>query len=151
MNPVNNKNNLFNNPMVDSAMKALSTEQLEKYKIMGDYIHGTNFEEKTPQPLNIEDSLRDGIFYIDQAIKSGLHPTELSHREVQLMTDIYGSEWYINYGYDKDDVHGLHPTINNRDTILNKKQIKQIEKKNRRKNIRESGGNPKKNKLYSKK
>ena len=97
--------------MVSTAMKALSSEQKENYREMGKHMFKTDFNEVLPKPVsNIEDSLSDGIFYINEALKSGLHPVELSEKETQLLHDIYGPQWYEKYGYDEDD-EGLKDII----------------------------------------
>lgn len=97
-----NKNDLFHNSMVDSAMKALTPEQLDEYEKVGQYMFKTDFAHtKGPNP---EKEMKDAIFYIKEGLKSGVHPEDLQPKELQIMYDIYGDEWYTEYGYYKDEV-----------------------------------------------
>jgi hypothetical protein len=93
---------LFNNPMVESAMKALTPEQREEYEAMGKYMFKTDFVgTQGPDP---EKEMKEAILYIKEGLKSGVHPEDLSSKELQIMYDIYGDEWYKEYGYYQDEV-----------------------------------------------
>lgn len=138
--------NVFNNPMVQSAINAMTPEQLEEYQEMGKYMYSTtNFEEKNPIPKSLEQETVKGIFYIREALKAGLHPEELTKKELQLMYEIYGQKWYEHYGYEKDEVPSAPVTLDIQKQLpLTEKQIKKLEKMNRRKEIRKEKGNHKK-------
>ncbi len=93
---------LFNNPLVNSAMKALTPEQKESYRIMGEHMFSVcKLEEKVIDPsFEIEQLL----VYAKEGLKAGLHPNDMDKREIQVMYDIYGDDWYLEYGYEKSEV-----------------------------------------------
>jgi hypothetical protein len=105
---------LFHNQMVDSAMKALTPEQLEDYEKWGKYLFKTDFAGTNgPNP---EKEMKDAIFYIKEGLKSGVHPEDLAEKELQIMYDIYGDKWYEEYGYFQDEVPpkpGLESALGN--------------------------------------
>lgn len=95
---------LFNNPAVNNALKALTPEQLEEYKRFGESLYGTiNFEDSTlvnsmPPPM------AESVAYVEEGIKSGLLPEDLTEDEVALLCNAYGEEWYLRYGFKKHEV-----------------------------------------------
>ena len=142
--------NLFNNPMVDSATKSMTPEQIEEYKRMGEYMYSSNdFTKENPQPKSMEEETIDAVFDIREAIKSGLHPNEMTPKEIQLMYEIYGEEWYKDYGFEKDEVPEPQVKIEKTkicgvDTtkpIMSAKQLKNLEKKLKRKEMRKNNPN----------
>ena len=129
---------LFNNAMVDAAMKAMTPEQVERYQKMGEYMYSTsNFEEKNPQPKSLEDETAKGIFYTREALKAGMHPKDLETKEIQLMYDIYGTKWYEEFGYEENEVPEPQlkidlSGINTAEPLLTKKQLKKLEKRQKK-------------------
>lgn len=95
------KIDLFNNPMVASATKALTDEQREQYKIMGEHMFNTMSFDNTPNP---QQELKELIIYTRESLKSGLHPTDLKPKEIQVMYEIYGDKWYEEFGYTSEEV-----------------------------------------------
>jgi hypothetical protein len=95
------KIDLFNNPMVASATKALTDEQREQYRIMGEHMFNTMTFDNTPNP---QQELRDLLLYTRESLKSGLHPSDLNPKEIQAMYEIYGDKWYEEFGYTADEV-----------------------------------------------
>ena len=95
---------LFNNPMVNSALKSMSKEQLENYKKIGEQMYGNvNFEDSTI--INsLNPPIAEAIAYIEEGIKSGLLPEDLEEDEVNLLTETYGDEWYLRYGFTRNQV-----------------------------------------------
>ena len=145
--------NLFNNPMVQSAMKAMTPDQLEEYEQIGKYMYSTNFENKAPQPVSLEQETVKGIFYIKEALKAGLHPKDMSPKEIQLMYEFYGAEWYKEYGYEKEEVPEPQCALEKK-IPLTRKQIRNLQKKKVKKAIKQSTKtrlNAKKLKLGNKK
>ena len=134
------KPDLFNNPMVEAAMKALTPEQKEEYKKVGEYMYSTtNFTESDPQPKSVEEDMVSGLFYVRESLKAGLHPRDMEERELRLMYEVYGSNWYAEYGYNSDDIPAagkadednkkkLHSLAD-----LTKKQLRNLEKKLKKK------------------
>ena len=92
---------LFNNPMVQSAKKALTPEQQEEYKRMGEHMYNTiDFENPETDPL------AEFAAYVHEGLKSGLHPKDLEEDEVKAMVEFKGDEWYKEYGYDYTEEQG---------------------------------------------
>jgi hypothetical protein len=95
---------LFNNPMVNNALKAMSPEQLKDYKRMGEYMYG-NIDFVDNKVINgLDKSLDESAFYIAEGLKAGLAPSELDENEVQILTSVYGEEWYKRFGFNRKDV-----------------------------------------------
>ena len=97
-------NDLFDNPMVRAAMAALSEEDKEKYKMIGDHLYGRiNFEDE--QSLNnMPPSMAEAVAYIEMCMRSGLHPSMLEDNERALLKENYGEEWYKKWGYVEQDL-----------------------------------------------
>jgi hypothetical protein len=95
---------LFSNPLVNNALKAMSPEQLEHYKKFGESLYGTiNFEDSKIMK-NLEPPLEESAAYIESGIMSGLLPEDLSEDEVHLLEKAYGEKWYLKYGFTVDEV-----------------------------------------------
>ncbi len=96
--------NLFSNPLIETALKALSPEDLAKYKAFGEEMYGTvDFEDSkilnnTPAPMY------EAGAYICEQLKSGLHPSMMDDDERRLMGELFGNEWYKNWGYVEGDL-----------------------------------------------
>lgn len=126
--------NLFSNPMVDAAMKSLTPEQREEYERIGKYMYSTtNYAEQDPKPKSVEEDMVNGIFYVREALKSGLHPQDMDEKELRLMQEVYGNEWYKEYGYTQDEVPSVEKSEEQITIPLTKKQLKNLEKKVKRK------------------
>ena len=99
-----NKGSVFDNPYYNLAYEALSDEDKEKYKKMGQHMYGKiDFEQNTvlnKQPPPAEESLK----YIEMSFKSGLLPKDLSPDEVEFMKGTYGTEWYKKYDFVMADL-----------------------------------------------
>lgn len=107
-------NDLFDNPLTRAAMAALSEEDKERYRVLGEHMFsGVNFEDC--QSLNnMPPSMSEAVAYIETQIKSGLHISELEDNEKSLMKDAYGDEWYTRWGYIEEDLDSfvtLEPTF----------------------------------------
>lgn len=107
-------NDLFDNPMVRAAMNAMSEEQKEKYRILGEGLYGSiNFEDEQ-YINNMPPAMSQAIMYIENQITSGLHPSMLESNEKELLKDAYGEKWYSKWGYvegDLTDIVTLHPNL----------------------------------------
>lgn len=97
-------NDLFNNPMVEKAIKALSPEELERYKKIGEEMYGSVHFEDSKILNNIPAPMAEAVAYVIESIKSGLHPSDLEENEKILLEDVYGKEWYKKYGYCEKDL-----------------------------------------------
>lgn len=96
---------LFNNPMVDAARKAMTPEQVEDYKKIGEYMYNsvnyqiaeTGSKVKAPTEENL-------ILYASEGLKAGLDPMDLSDEELRALIQVYGEQWYEKFGYKEDEV-----------------------------------------------
>ena len=95
---------LFNNPMVNNAIKSMTPEQLVEYKKIGEYMYGNiNFED-SKIINNISPPMAESIAYVEEGIKSGLLPGDLTEDEVSLLSTAYGEKWYERYGFTVHEV-----------------------------------------------
>jgi|UniRef100_A0A6C0D0B5 hypothetical protein len=105
-----NDNNLFNNEVVKNAIKALSPEDVQRYKNIGKELYGTvNFPEAKVLN-NIPPPMAESCAYVIEGIKSGLHPSMLSENEKALLFDVYGKGWWTKYGYVEEDLERIVTT-----------------------------------------
>lgn len=109
-------NDLFDNPMSRAAMAALSDDQKQKYKIIGQHLYGdVNFEDG--QSLNnVPPPMAEAVAYLESQLQSGFHPSMMEDNEKALMADAYNDEWYTDWGYvkeDLDDIVTLKPMLKN--------------------------------------
>jgi magnesium-transporting ATPase (P-type) len=71
--------------MVNNALKAMSKEDLEKYKKVGEQLYGSvNFEDSTVVNKLITPA-DEAVAYIEEGLKSGLMPDDLDENEVILL------------------------------------------------------------------
>lgn len=103
---VGQKPSLWNNDMVNSALKSMSPSDLEHYKKLGESLYkDLNFETSNIESKkNIPPYLSDALAYIVESIKSGLHPSMLDEDEKKVLEEIYGKEWYLKFDYTKEDL-----------------------------------------------
>jgi hypothetical protein len=106
---------LFNNPMVNNALKAMTPEQLAGYKKIGEQLYGSINYVDSKIINNMSTPMEEAVAYVEEGIKSGLLPQDLDENEVILLTNTYGEEWYLRYGFKKENVpeHGLSLKVKN--------------------------------------
>jgi hypothetical protein len=95
---------LFQNQMVANAINNMSAEDLERYKKMGEYMYSTVDFEDSKIIGDMNPPFAEALLYVEQGIKSGLLPRDLSEDEVNLLTETRGEEWYKYYGFKREDV-----------------------------------------------
>jgi hypothetical protein len=97
--------NLYNNPLIESAKKAMTPEQLDEYKRMGEYMYN-NIDYKTAAVGSTirQSKDEDFIFYAVESLKSGGDPNDLTEDEIQALCKIYGGNWYERFGFKDDEV-----------------------------------------------
>ena len=104
-------NDLFDNQMVRNAIKAMTPEQIEHYKQIGEQMYNSiNFEE-TKINKAIPPSMEEAVAYVVSGIKSGLHPNDLDINEISLLTDAYGKKWYEQFGYEAHELNLKKPEL----------------------------------------
>lgn len=114
---------LFNNPLVNRALKNMTPDQLNQYKEWGKYMYG-NTDYVSTQINGMAPEMEDAVAYIEEAIKSGISPQDLTEKEVQFLMDAFGPDWYKKYGFERHEVH--EPGLN----LATKKKFEElIEKK----------------------
>lgn len=100
-------NEIWDNPFARVALEAMTAEQREQYREIGENIYSNiNFEDT--KILNRElEPMSESVAYISSALKSGLHPDFLSEEEIVVLKDVYGEEWYTRFDYTKEDIGSL--------------------------------------------
>lgn len=139
---------LFNNPMVNNALKAMTPKQIEEYKNIGNYMYGNiNFEDN--KLINKLDApMEESVAYVEEGIKAGLLPEDLTEDEVALLTNAYGKEWFLRYGFKEEDVPevGLNLALKKEMENAIKEQIAVVTNKREKRQIKKD----KKNKTCNK-
>lgn len=107
--PINGRD-LFDNPMVSAAKKSMSKEDIEKYEAIGESMYSIDFEKCG----SIEDNtVLEALAYVNESIKSGIHPSMLSEPELVILETSYGREWYKKFGYVKEDLKEIVTLVPN--------------------------------------
>lgn len=86
----------------EMAKNALSSEEREKYKQMGEYMYSDNALALMNGATKPEE--KDYVTYAVEAIKSGLDPKDLSEDEIRALISFYGDTWYEKFGFSRDEV-----------------------------------------------
>lgn len=95
---------LFNNPMVTAALAAMSPEDKEQYRLIGEQMYGNiNFEDAR-YLRNPEVQMSEALACLESQIRSGLHPSDMSDNEKAVLKDAYGEQWYEKWNFVKEDL-----------------------------------------------
>jgi len=86
----------------EMAKNALSPEEKEKYRQMGEYMYSDNALSLMNGATRPEE--KDYVTYATEALKSGLDPKELSEDEIRALIAFYGDKWYEKFGFERQDV-----------------------------------------------
>ena len=96
---------LFNNPMIDIAKKAMTPEQIEEYKKIGEYMYNDHAFELFTNGSKIQKSTNmDYLKYAEVNLRSGLDPNDLTPPEIESLEEAHGFEWYKLFGYTEEQV-----------------------------------------------
>ena len=134
---------LFNNPMINNALKAMTPEQVEHYKSIGEHLYGSiNFEDSKILN-NLPPPMAESVAYVEEGIKSGLSPQDLTQDEVILLTNAYGEKWFEKYGFKEHEVpevglsldtkQEMEDAIKRKIESINEKKVKKDKNKNNKK------------------
>jgi hypothetical protein len=96
---------LFNNPMVEAARKAMTPEQKEEYKKIGEYMYNNEVYKVIEVGSKIKEADNSQlILYATEALKSGGNPHDLSAAELTALINVYGDRWYEKFGFEENEV-----------------------------------------------
>jgi len=107
VNQETTKDTLWDNPMTRSAMKSMSPEELQRYKDIGESMYGDVDFEASKVLNNLPPPMAEAVAYVNESLKSGMHPSMLEENEVALLTDVYGEKWYEKWNYVEDDLKDI--------------------------------------------
>ena len=130
-------NDLYDNPMIRSAKKQLTKEQLEEYKRIGEYMYNNvDYHQNDVKASKIKESNpTDLLTYAVQALKSGGDPKDLTPQEINMLVSVYGDKWYEKFGLEEQDVPNPLTNVLNevekkmKNANLSRQQRRMIEKK----------------------
>jgi len=101
---------LFSNPMITAAMAAMSNEDKEKYRQIGEQMYGhMNFEDAR-HLINPEVRMTEALACLESQLRSGLHPSDMEDNEKAVLSDAYGDNWYEKWGFVKKDLSEITTT-----------------------------------------
>lgn len=99
-------NDLFEGVLAKAAMAALSDEDKEKYRVIGEHLYGRlNFEDGSLNNLSPE--MNEAVAYLESQLNSGLHPSMLQENEKELLKEAYGEDWYTRWNYVNEDLEDI--------------------------------------------
>lgn len=104
---------LFNNPMIKSAKKAMKEEDLQRYKEWGEAIFTDDIDYETASVTKYPPPMLDALAYVENAINSGQHPSTLTEDENKLLKEMRGKEWYKKWGYEEGDLTDIINVLRN--------------------------------------
>jgi hypothetical protein len=100
-----NKNDLFDNPMVTSARNALTPEQIEEYKKMGEYMYNNVDYKNISIGSQVKEAKEEDLLvYAVTSLKSGCDPNDLTKHELKALNDTYGEKWYEKFDLEEHEV-----------------------------------------------
>jgi hypothetical protein len=107
-----NKTDLFNNPMIEAARSGMTPEQIEEYKKIGEYMYNSTDYKNAAEGARVRESKdEDLILYATEALKAGGDPKDLSEPEIQVLSKVYGEKWYERFGFEENEVPKVQSNI----------------------------------------
>jgi len=97
---------LFDNPMVKAAKASMSDEQKLRYQTIGEQMYG-GFNFPDGKVENADNALVESAAYIVDSLRAGQHPSTLEDKEKVVMLETFGSKWFVEYGYKKEDLDSI--------------------------------------------
>lgn len=95
---------LFDNPMVRAALAAMSPEEKERYRQIGEQMYGNMNFEDARYLINPETKMTEALACLESQLRSGLHPSDMEDNEKAVLIDAYGEKWYEKWGFVKEDL-----------------------------------------------
>jgi hypothetical protein len=94
--------NMFEDPAFVSAKARLPDEEKEKYESIGNHMYDYDY---TGDGLN--NLIKSAAIEITFTICQGFHPSCLEKSEKDIMIQTRGQEWYMDFGYTKQDLDDI--------------------------------------------
>jgi hypothetical protein len=135
----NKDHDLFNNPMAEAARNAMTPEQIEEYKKIGEYMfNNTDYTVVTTGSKVKNTNETDLVLYASEALKAGLDPFDLSEPELQALNSTYGEKWYLKFDLEPEVVPVLASQIVSAGDVYKplSRQERRNEKRNEKKNLK---------------
>ena len=100
------QSSIFNNTAFKQAFNSLSDKDKEKYKKIGEELYNTT-DFTTAGITSKEHDPNELVAHIENQLRSGIHPSDMEEGEKLVMYDAYGDEWYVKWGYVKEDLDNI--------------------------------------------
>ncbi len=111
--------------MIQAAKKALTPQQIEEYKRIGEHMYSnTDYHLADVNNVRVKDSNpTDLLIYATQALRAGGDPKDLTEKELSMLVGVYGDKWYEKFDLDENDIP---KQVNSIDEAINevKRQMK---------------------------
>ena len=99
--------NLFEDSILTSARNSLTPAQLEKYQQAGDQMYDFDFEGHDGLEHDLDKVMKNAAAEIVFTFRNGYHPSYLGKSERTIMEQSRGKEWYLRFGYTKNDLDNI--------------------------------------------
>lgn len=91
---------LFNNPAMKKQFESLPPSEKEAYRKAGEYMYEKDYTAD-------RSAVDDAVAYIRTAFQAGMMPTQLTDDELVFLRNVYGPEWFKEFGFDSETHSGL--------------------------------------------
>jgi len=106
MDEKNNNDNINEQNLFTTLGKLIESkvdnEEISRAHKQGSHLLSLLESEKTK--LDPENELKTAVMFIVEGLNSGLHPLDLSKKELQILQEFYGENWYKKFGYKRSEV-----------------------------------------------
>jgi hypothetical protein len=101
---IDTRSNILDDTMVNIARNALTPEQAEEYKKVGEFMYNDNtFRQISMGPTIKPSTSIDYIATATESLKAGLDPKDLSRSELQALIEVYGERWFEKFEISEQD------------------------------------------------
>lgn len=94
---------VFDNPAAELALKNLTPEQREHYRVIGEELYGRVDFPDAKVLNNMPPPMEECAAYIADGLKSGLLPKDLSDDEKRVAQEAWGKQWWIQFGFTDEE------------------------------------------------
>lgn len=92
--------NMFKDPAIMSVRDSADQETLDRYAKMGEHMYGNIDFTGDDLEIMLDNRCKELLLRVN----NGYHPSFLDESELQVLEDKKGDEWYLTFGYTKDDL-----------------------------------------------